>query len=229
VARFDAPKPAPESCHLDAVNRETAAMDAPKAAAPRAVALQLAEACPGDRERPELEAYVRAAFARSHAAQVHTFMPSLLGFRDARQRLRGVLGLRAAAAAPLYLEHYLDQPVEDAIAGATGQPLRRTEIVEVGHLAAGNCRSAVGMIAQLPAYLLARDFGWIVFTATRTVRQILLGLGAPLVELARADGARVANGMDAWGGYYDNDPRVFAGHLPESWRLAAFTHGGQDH
>ncbi len=194
---------------MDAVNRETAAMDAPKPASSRAVALQLAEACPGDRERPELEAFVRAAFARSHAAQVQTFMPSLLGFRDGQQRLRGVLGLRAAAAAPLYLEHYLDQPVEDAIAGATGQPLR--------------------MIAQLPAYLLARDFGWIVFTATRTVRQILLGFGAPLVELARADGARVADGVDAWGGYYDNDPRVFAGYLPESWRLAAFTRGGQDH
>ncbi len=154
-------------------------------------------------------------------------MPSLLGFRDPTERLRGVLGLRAAAAMPLYLEHYLDQPVENAIAGATGKLLRRSDIVEVGNLAAGNCRGAVRMIAELPAYLLARDFSWIVFTATRTVRQILLGFGAPLVELARADGARVAGGVDAWGGYYDNDPRVFAGYLPESWRLAAFTRGSR--
>ncbi len=214
---------------MDEMNLEMTDMEPPRVAAARTGRLQLAEARRGDPERPELEAFVRVAFARSHAAQVHTFMPSLLGFRDPTERLRGVLGLRAAAAMPLYLEHYLDQPVENAIAGATGKLLRRSDIVEVGNLAAGNCRGAVRMIAQLPAYLLARDFNWIVFTATRTVRQILLGFGAPLVELARADGARVAGGVDAWGGYYDNDPRVFAGYLPESWRLAAFTRGEQDH
>ena len=50
------------------------------------------------------------------------------------------------------------------------------------------------MVALLPSHLLARDYQWIVFTATSAVRGILLGFGAPLVELARADGARVASG-----------------------------------
>jgi hypothetical protein len=214
---------------LDETTRQTVTLERPRAAAAAPVRLRLAEAREGDHDRPEFEAFVRAAFARSHAAEIHTFMPSLLGFRDGDQRLRGVTGLRPAASAPLYLEQYLDVPVEVAIASATGQPVQRTDIVEVGNLAAGNCRSAVRMVTQLPAFLLARDFSWIVFTATRTVRQILLGFGAPLVELAQASGARVAGGLDAWGAYYDHDPRVFAGYLPESWRLAAFQQEGADH
>jgi hypothetical protein len=214
---------------LDDMTHETATMHSLQPAAPAAGRLQLAEARHGDGGRIELEAFVRAAFARSHAAEVHSFMPSLVGFRDREQRLRGVLGLRPAVTGPLYLEQYLDLPVEAAIAAATGRTIERKDIVEVGNLAAGNCRSAVRMVAQLPAYLLTRDFSWIVFTATRTVRQILLGFGAPLIELAQANGARVAGGLDTWGGYYDHDPRVFAGYLPDSWRLSAFVQGGRDH
>ena len=211
------------------MNSPTDAIEFARPAAAPATRLRLKETRDGDGDRPELEAFVRAAFARSHAARIHSFMPSLLGFRDGAEKLRGVLGLRAAASGPLYLEQYLDLPVEAAIAAATGRTLRRSDVVEIGNLAAGNCRSAVRMVAQLPAFLLERDYRWIVFTATRTVRQILLGFGAPLVELARASGERVAGGVDAWGGYYDHDPRVFAGYLPDSWRLAAFEQGGEDH
>jgi hypothetical protein len=85
------------------------------------------------------------------------------------------------------------------------------------------------MVAQLPVYLLAQDFRWIVFTATSTVRQILLGFGAPLVELARADGARVAGLRDDWGSYYETDPRVFAGYLPSSRHIPGFAADGRDH
>jgi hypothetical protein len=78
------------------------------------------------------------------------------------------------------------------------------------------------MVALLPAYLLARDFQWIVFTATSTVREILLGFGAPLIELARAESGRVAPGSDQWGRYYETDPRVFAGFLPDSRKVRGF-------
>jgi hypothetical protein len=153
----------------------------------------------------------------------------LLAFRDASASLCGVVGLRDARQSSLYLERYLDAPVEQALSAAAGQGVRRDQIVEVGNLAGRNCRAAMRMVAQLPAYLLAQDYRWIVFTATRTVREILLGFGAPLVELARADHARVAGGRDAWGTYYETDPRVFAGYLPESRRVAGFAAEGRDH
>lgn len=174
-------------------------------------------------QRPELEAFVQAAFKRRHGANVTSFMPTLLSFRDTVGRLRGVVGLRGAERRPLYLEQYLEQPIEATIAAATGQSVRRSQVVEVGNLAGTNCRAAVRMVALLPAYLLSLDYLWIAFTATSSVRTILEGFGAPLVELARADGACVAQGQDRWGRYYETDPRVFAGYLPISRRLPGFS------
>jgi hypothetical protein len=192
-------------------------------------ALRLAEARADAPERAELEAFVQDAFARKHDASVTSFMPTLLSFRDAGGELRGVIGLRSAAPKPLYLEQYLEQPVEAAIATATGQAVQRHQVVEVGNLAGVNCRAAMRMVAALPSYLLAHDYRWIVFTATGAVRGILQGFDAPLVELARADGSRVANSPDRWGRYYESDPRVLAGFLPDSRWIPGFNPGLQTH
>ena len=175
-----------------------------------------------DADRAALEAYVRTAFNRSHDADVSTFMPTLLAFRDGAGSLRGVLGIRSAADAPLYLENYLDRPVEQAIVAAGYHPVERDEVIEVGNLAAGSCLAAVRMVAQMPVQLMNRGYSWIVFTATSTVHEILLGFGAPLVELGRADPRRVARQADRWGRYYDNDPRVYAGYLPDSRAIPGF-------
>lgn len=178
--------------------------------------------------RAELEAYVRAAFLRKHRAHVATFMPVLLALRDRAERLCGVAGYRPAAEGTLYLEQYLDVPVEQALARATGRPVRRTAVVEVGHLAAANCRSARSLAAQMPALLLGAGYEWIVFTGTRVVRDLLAGFDAPLHDLGAADRARLASVADDWGGYYAHDPRVLAGWLPHSRALAPFA-GEFDH
>ena len=192
-------------------------------------ALRLASVEAGSPERMELEDFVGAAFKLKHDATVTSYLPTLLSFRDPPGALRGVVGLRSAGEHRLYLEQYLEQPIEAAIAAATGRSVRREQVVEVGNLAGTNCRSAVRMVALLPSHLLARDFRWIVFTATSAVRGILLGFGAPLIDLARADGARVANAGDAWGRYYDTDPRVFAGFLPDSLHIPGFGAAAHDH
>ncbi len=215
----------------DADPKHSAAAPRERAAGRRPLgrALRLASVEAGSPERPELEDFVGAAFKRKHDATVTSYLPTLLSFRDPAGALRGVVGLRGAGEHRLYLEQYLEQPIEAAIAAATGRSVRREQVVEVGNLAGTNCRSAVRMVALLPSHLLARDFQWIVFTATSAVRAILLGFGAPLVELARADGARVANAGDEWGRYYDTDPRVFAGFLPDSLQIPGFGAAAHDH
>ena len=211
---------APEA--LRAVPRER-----PACRRPLGSSLRLAAAESGSSERAEIESFVGDAFVRKHDATVTSFMPTLLSFRDPAGALRGAVGLRGAGDQPLYLEQYLDQPVESAIASAMRGPVHRREVVEVGNLAGANCRAAVRMVALLPAYLLAHHYQWIVFTATSAVREILLGFGAPLIELARAESTRVALGSDQWGRYYDTDPRVFAGFLPDSRNIRGF--GAIDH
>ncbi len=191
--------------------------------------LRLGVVASGSPERGELEQFVSAAFQRKHEATVTSFMPTLLSFRDAAGALRGVVGLRGAGAERLYLEQYLERPVEEAIAAATGRSVARSEVVEVGNLAGANCRTAVRMVAALPAQLMSSGHRWIVFTATSAVREILLGFGAPLVELAQADSARIATGSDQWGRYYETDPRVFAGFLPDSRHVPGFDTTAHDH
>ena len=171
-----------------------------------------------------LEAFTLGAFARVHGAHVHSFMPTLLGLRGQRRGICGTAGFRMASAEPLYLENYLDRPIEELIHARTGMHADRNQIVEVGNLAGASCRAACHLVALLPRYLLDRDQRWIVFTATSAVRSILQRFDAPVFELGIARQDRVANGPDTWGRYYQTDPRVMAGFLPAGARLPAFSH-----
>lgn len=172
-----------------------------------------------DARRQELERFVQAAFASKHAARVCSFMPTLLAMRNDSGAVCSVAGFRAAAAGPLFLEQYLDDPIETAITRATSRPVDRGQIAEVGNLAGVSCRSAIRLVLELPRLLLARGQRWIVFTATDRVRTMLSSYRAPLIELAPAKLSRVAVADDSWGHYYDADPRVMVGYLPDGLRL----------
>ncbi len=185
---------------------------------PRPSRLCLRERREGEAGRAELEKLVAAAFERSHGAMVRSFMPTLVGLEDRSGALRGAaLGYRGAAGGPLFLEQYLDQPIEQAIAArvADGRKVERERIVEVGNLAGRGCRSAMYLVAQLPRFLVGKGYRWLTFTGTSRVREIIEGFGAPLLDLGAADPARLAAGADDWGRYYDTAPRVMAGWLPD--------------
>lgn len=141
-------------------------------------------------------------------------MPTLVALQGQRGRVCGVVGFRKAAAECLFLERYLDEPVEIALAEHVGHSVARHHIVEVGNLASLSCRAACHLVAALPRMLLADDNQWIVFTATAAVRGMLAKFRAPVIELARATRDRLDDG-DEWGRYYLNDPRVIAGYLPD--------------
>lgn len=170
--------------------------------------------------RGELERFIANAFRDKHGAQIHSFMPDLLGLRNASGELRAVAGYRPAGQERLFLEQYLDQPVEAALAAKLGRPVERTEIIEIGNLASNGCRQARHLVSLLPRYLFDRGYSWVVFTATSLVRNVLESVGAELVELAAADSSRLKSGNDSWGIYYRNDPRVMAGYLPDSLQLS---------
>jgi hypothetical protein len=155
-------------------------------------------------------------------------MPELVALRDRGDRLCAVAGYRGAATSRLYLEQYLPAPVEQAIAAAAGRPVERAAVVEVGNLAATNCRAARHLAARLPALLLGEGYSWLAFTGTRVIRELLAGFDAPLLDLGPADPAHLGDVLDRWGTYYESEPRVLAGFLPHSRALAPFA-GGFDH
>ena len=148
-------------------------------------------------------------------------MPSLLLLTESGGRIDAVLGTRSAEHDSLFLERYLERPIQEAIAAKTGARVRRSQIVEIGNFAAANSRVAGTFMSFLPSYFLERGLSWIAFTATDSIRRILATLDARCTDLGAAEGGQVANSPDHWGSYYSHDPRVMAGYLPMARRIPA--------
>lgn len=163
--------------------------------------------------RAAFESFVAARFRRAYGAHVTHFLPHLLGVRDGLARWQAAAGYATAAVQTLFLEQYLDQPIECTLAAALARPIARTGIVEVGNLAAVSAGMARVIIPQLARHLHRLGYIWVVFTATRALRNSFYRLGLRPLSLTRADPARLPDGGASWGTYYDQDPVVMAGKI----------------
>ncbi len=164
-------------------------------------------------QRRAFEDFIAARFARAYGARLTHFLPHLLGVKDGLGRWQAAAGYAAAGAQALFLEQYLDQPVELALAAALGAPIARGSVVEVGNLAANSAGMARSLIPQLARHLHRMGYRWVAFTATRALRNSFHRLGLKPVPIAAADRARLADGGAHWGSYYDQDPVVVAGKI----------------
>jgi len=164
----------------------------------------------GAHERPLVEGFIRRGFERAYGAHLTLLMPTLMSLRRDAD-IVAACGLRAAAVEQLFLETYLDQPVETALSGATGKSIGRTEIVEVGNLVIARAGHARRLIFHLTTHLHSTGPAWVVFTAVPALRNNFRRLGIPLVTLGTADGKRLPAAARAeWGDYYEQAPAVTA-------------------
>lgn len=177
--------------------------------------------------RRAAEAFIRRRFAEAYGARVEHFMPRLFTVADAEGRVCGAFGLRPASS-ELFLEAYLDVPVEQAIARHAGLPVARRHIVEVGHFAGAAPGAVRAMIALLAGQLSREGFRWVVFTGTTGLRNAFDRLGLAPVELASAEASRLPkSNRDDWGSYYDHGPRVAFGCVGEGCAVLSRRRGVQ--
>ena len=163
--------------------------------------------------RAAFEHFIAARFGRAYGAHVTHFLPHLLGVRDGLARWQAAAGYAAASVQALFLEQYLDGPIELTLAAALGRPVARAGIVEVGNLAAVSAGMARALIPLLARHLHRLGYRWVAFTATRALRNTFHRLGLRPLRLTRADPARLSDGGASWGTYYDHDPVVMAGKI----------------
>lgn len=174
-------------------------------------------------QRTDLERYIAERFDAEHGARLTHFQPTLLALIGSEGQLLGAAGYRDAGAGPLFLEQYLDLPIEAAIRERTGLALPRSAIVEVGNLSASTPGGARLLIRAVTDQLYTLGYTWVCFTATRPLHNAFRRLGlAPLV-LADADPARLGGEAALWGRYYDSAPQVVAGPIALGYRKL---HGG---
>ena len=166
----------------------------------------------GSPRRQDAEDFVRRAFRQRYQATVSSFAPNLM-LLEQGERTVAVTGWRCAGDERLFLECYLDTPVEEAVARLAGHTVRRERIVEVGNLAADKAGGSIDIVLTLARHLNALGYEWVVFTATRELIGIFRKLGLSLLALAPADPNRLPEPADDWGTYYDSEPIVVAGRV----------------
>ncbi|WP_095108391.1 thermostable hemolysin [Pseudomonas sp. Irchel 3E20] len=175
--------------------------------------LSLASAMPGDSLRPVYEAFIQQRFHKAHGAQIQHFMPHLFGVSSPSDGLCAVAGVRLAGTEALFLERYLDAPIEQLISAADGQPVGRQSIVEVGNLAAADTGSARLSIIAITYLLAMGGLEWVAFTGSIGLVNSFLRLGLKPITLCAADPMRLGDERHAWGSYYESQPQVHVGNI----------------
>jgi hypothetical protein len=179
-----------------------------------------------DGNRDAVEKFIRDRFFDDYRAKLTNLMPRLFSLSDASARMVASFGLREAAKSKLFMECYLDEPIEERIQRLTARKVLREHIIEVGNLAAlpGGARS---MIALLTRHLYELGFEWVTFTGVAVVRAAFLRLGLNPLVIAQATPDRLsAVERLAWGRYFESRPIVMAGHIPNGYRtLCRLEHG----
>lgn len=176
---------------------------------------------PGHPRRSAVEDFIRRVYARRYSATVTHFAPVLVALCDPDGTIVAAAGYRSGAGGPLFLEHYLDAPVQDALATHASRAPARREVVEIGHLAADRAGAGRRLMFLLGPHLAQQRFRWVVCTLTRELRQMMVRLGITPLALGPADPARLGGDAAQWGSYYQHEPVVLAGELQPALRRLA--------
>lgn len=165
--------------------------------------------------------FIRRRFSQAHRARVSHFMPQLFGLQSDDGTLYGAAGCRRADRGVLFLERYLDVPIEQAIFERSGAEVARHQIVEVGNLAAEGLGTARTLIIKLTRLLALQGFRWVTFTGTQELLNSFYRLGLAPQSLGLADPARMGESLAEWGRYYDSQPQVVFGEILPAHRQLA--------
>ncbi len=165
-------------------------------------------------ERVQVVEYVKQTFRRVYAAEPETFMPHFIRVRDHQKNYKAIIGYCDAEFQKLFLETYLDEPIEAAISRHIGSHVERASIVEVGNLAEAEAGDARLAIIAATAFLHAAGYRWVVFTGVARLRNAFRRLGLEPIELVVADDSRLSEAeRRMWGSYYSDHPVVCFGDI----------------
>ncbi|MCF6436885.1 thermostable hemolysin [Pseudoalteromonas sp. MMG022] len=164
--------------------------------------------------RDELEQTVKSGFASAYQANLHDFYPLLSRLSTSQGDC--VLGLRLAANADLFVEQYLQQPIERFLP----QCQTRAQIAELGNLYSTHRSATLGHFIVVTRAFLDTDIQYLAFTGTLQVRNLMAWCEVPICELSVAQSECVASALD-YGSYYAADPKVCVVDLRSAQQVIA--------
>ncbi len=159
-------------------------------------------------------------YAEAYRASPDLRYPQLFA-QKCNGKASAALGYRRADAGALFLEAYLDAPVEIILATKFGRAISRHDIVEIGNLASENAPAMVALWSKT-ANDLGNEVEIAVAVLTAPLRTMFRRLGVTLHEIAPARPERIVDAA-LWGDYYRQDPVVCAGLIADGQeRLSRF-------
>lgn len=161
------------------------------------------------------EQAVKRIFRQVYNADISDFS-TLLITAESEQNIDAVIGLRNAGQAPLFLESYMDQPIEQILVKQHGLSITRDNLIEIGNLVAIRSGTSRQLFIMLAFALAKAGVEWVTFTATAQVEQLLTKLGLAPVAICKAQHQAVVNGESSWGSYYENPPTVCYGNVKQA-------------
>ena len=162
-------------------------------------------------DRAEVEAFIHDVFKRAYNAEITLFLPNLVALRDQDGILMAAFGWKKAVDGPLFLEQYLDEPIESLISRRLDKHITRDQITKIGNLAVANPRNAGVLIAHVIQHSLDIGIEWCVATAHHSLQNGLIKGGRDVYPLFPADKSRLPLEEQAkWGSYYHHQPQVIA-------------------
>ncbi len=177
----------------------------------------------GDPLRSTVERFISQRFHAVHGARISLFMPQLFAVFNRSGKVLAALGIRRASE-KLFLEHYLEQPIDQIIAGlpmAAKQTVDRNKLIEIGNLASIDRNASLRLFRFLANYLIERGFEWASFTGGESLRRSFALIGIETVSLGKASQARLPAAYRQWGRYYDDNPCILAGRVASGRALIA--------
>lgn len=172
-------------------------------------------------QREAFEAFVAGRFAQAYGARIAATYPLIAGLLAPDGEVLAAAGVRFAEHGPLFLEAYLDAPIEADVSRVLGCPASREAIVEIGAFASTHPAWSMQLFQALPPWLAAaagRRFA--VATLRPELARMLSRAGFGLRPIADADPARLGDDAAAWGSYYAGAPKVYAGRVGGGETLA---------
>ena len=167
-------------------------------------------------DRTRVERFIERGYRVRFGSRIVDHYPSILSLEHTRGEVLAAVGIRNAGDEALYLERYLDEPIERAISRVTGDLPLRAEILEIGNLAAIGRSATARLIAAAAAHLEASQCEYAVVTATDELRNLLRSFGFGWHTLADARADRLADRGRSWGRYYERNPKILAGAIKQS-------------
>jgi len=160
-----------------------------------------------DPERLRVVQFIESGYRRAFGARISVGYPTLISLRTVDDVIISAAGFRFASRSPLFLEQYIDQPIEGALS------CERRDIAEVGNLMTCGAGSSIFLFSALASYLYTLGIRYVALTGTTSLEHRLHRLELSPRRLCPADPARVIDTGDDWGSYYYRRPWVLAGEV----------------